>query len=139
MRVEKGYRAWGSDITPEDTPLEAGLSFAVRMGKGPFTGREALEKQLANGVDRRLSCLALADARAMALGNEPIFSAGRVVSRVTSGGVGYATRASVAFAYLSTELAEPGTRLAVEVFGERVAADVVASPIYDAAGERLRG
>jgi len=139
LRVEKGYRAWGSDITPEDTPLEAGLSFAVRMDKGPFTGREALEKQLANGVDRRLSCLALADARAMALGNEPVFSAGRVVSRVTSGGVGYATRTSVAFAYLSTELAEPGTRLAVEVFGERVAADVVASPIYDAAGERLRG
>jgi dimethylglycine dehydrogenase len=68
-----------------------------------------------------------------------VFSGGRVVSRVTSGGVGYATRTSIAFAYLSPELAEPGTPCEVEVFGERVGAEVVASPIYDPPGERLRG
>jgi len=138
MRLEKGYRAWGSDVTPEDTPLEAGLGFAVAMGKPDFLGREALEKQLANGVDRRLACVVLADARAATLGNEPVFVDGRVVSRVTSGGIGYATGASVAYAYLPRELAEAGTRCEIEVFGERVRARVVREPLYDPRGERIR-
>ncbi len=138
LRLEKGYRAWGSDITPEDTPLEAGLGFAVAFGKGEFVGREALEKQQANGVPRRLSCVVLADPRAMTLGNEPVFADGRVVSRVTSGGVGYAVGKSIAYTYLPTELAEVGRKLDVEVFGERVAAEVSTEPLYDPTGERIR-
>jgi glycine cleavage system T protein len=138
MRLEKGYRAWGSDITPEDTPLEAGLAFAVAMDKQDFVGRDALEKQLANGVDRRLTCLVLADPRAATLGNEPVFVDGRVASRVTSGGIGYATRTSIAYAYLPPELAAVGTACEIEVFGERVPAEVAREPLHDPRGERIR-
>ena len=137
LRLEKGYRAWGSDLTPEDTPLEAGLGFAVSFDKD-FIGRDALERQRADGVSRKLRCMTLSDPRAMCLGNEPVFSDGRVVSRVTSGGIGYAVGASIAFAYLPLELTEAGKRASIEVFGERVDAAIVDEPIYDPTGERIR-
>ncbi len=138
LRLEKGYRAWGSDITPEEHPFEAGLGFAVRMDVPGFIGNEALEVVLARGVTRRLSCLTLADARAMTLGNEPVFRSGEVVSRVTSGGLGYTVGASIAYAYLPIELAIPGTTFEVEVFGERVPAAVADEPLWDPEGERIR-
>jgi len=137
LRLEKGYRAWGSDITPEDTPLEAGLGFAVAWDKG-FLGREALERQRAEGVSRALRTLTLAETNAMCLGNEPVFADGNVVSRVTSGGIGYTLGTSIALAYLAPDLASPGTSLEVEVFGDRVGAVVVDTPLYDPRGERLR-
>jgi 4-methylaminobutanoate oxidase (formaldehyde-forming) len=136
LRLEKGYRAWGSDITPEDTPLEAGLGFAVARDK-EFLGREAIERQRADGLTRSLRTLTLADANAMCLGNEPVFADGRVVSRVTSGGIGYTTGTSIAFAYLAPELAEASS-LEVEVFGERVGATIAAEPLHDPKGERIR-
>jgi glycine cleavage system T protein len=137
LRLEKGYRAWGSDITPEDTPLEAGLGFAIAPDKD-FLGREALERRRSEGVSRSLRTLILADPVAMCLGNEPVFAGGGVVSRVTSGGIGYATGTSIALAYLSPDLAEPGTALEVEVFGERVGSTVAAGPVYDPEGARIR-
>ena len=139
LRLEKGYRAWSSDITPEDDPLEAGLAFAVRFDGEGFIGEEALRaKRESGGPTRTLACLTLEDPRAMTLGSEPVFNGGTVVSRVTSGGVGYAVGASIAFAYLSTELATPGTELAIEVFGDRVPARAAKAPLWDAAGERIR-
>ena len=96
---------------------------------------ELVEKE---GPSRRLCCLTLADPRSMALGNEPVFSGDRVVSRVTSGGVGYSVGKSIAYAYLPTDLADVGTELTVEVFGERVDAEVVAEPLWDPKGERIR-
>ena len=138
LRLEKGYRAWGSDITPEENPFEAGLGFAVKMGKGDFVGREALERTIAAGATRRLTCLALDDAGSLALGNEPVFHGGRVVSRVTSGGIGYSVGRSIAYAYLPTELAEPGFRFEINVFGELIGAEAVAEPLWDPKGERIR-
>jgi 4-methylaminobutanoate oxidase (formaldehyde-forming) len=139
LRLEKGYRAWSTDITPEDDPLEAGLAFAVRSDGAGFIGEEALRaKRESGGPTRTLACLTLEEPRAMTLGNEPVFDGGTVVSRVTSGGVGYAVGASIAFAYLSRELATPGTELAIEVFGERVPARAAKAPLWDAAGERIR-
>ena len=138
LRLEKGYRAWGSDITPEDSPLEAGLAFAVRMDRPGFTGNEALEHQQAEGLTRSLATLCLDDRRAITLGNEPVFHDGMVVSRVTSGGIGYAVGTSIAFSYLPPGLSEPGTRCQVEVFGERVEAVVSGSPLWDPTGERIR-
>jgi len=137
LRLEKGYRAWGSDLTPEDTPFEAGLDFAVSPDKD-FIGRDALERQREQGITRRLRCLSLADRRAMCLGNEPVFLGDDVVSRVTSGGIGYSVEESVGFAYLPIEFAAAGTRLSVEVFGERVEAVVADDPLYDPSGERIR-
>jgi 4-methylaminobutanoate oxidase (formaldehyde-forming) len=137
LRVEKGYLAWGADITPEEDPFQAGLGFAVDVRK-EVHGREALEARRGRPDRPRLACLVLDDARAMVLGNEPVFQGEEVVSRVTSGGIGYAVDRSIAFAYLPTALIEPGTRLETEVFGERVGTEVVRRPIWDPAGDRIR-
>ncbi|MGA5765331.1 GcvT family protein [Nonomuraea bangladeshensis] len=123
LRLEKGYRVWGADIGPETTPYEAGLGFCVKPDKD-FVGRDALDP----GPERRLRCLVLADPRAVALGNEPVSLAGRVVSRVTSGGYGYTARASIAYAYLPVE-AGIGTEVEVEIEGARVAGTVVKTPL----------
>ena len=135
LRLEKGYRVWGSDITADDTPPEAGLAFAVKLDK-EFLGKEAL---LARGEpERRLACLVLADGRAIALGSEPVRAGGALVGRVTSGGYGYTVGRSIAYAYLPADQAEPGTALEVEIFGEWVGGEVAVEPLYDPRGERLR-
>jgi len=139
LRVEKGYRVWGADITPEDTPDEAGLGFAVKPDKGvDFIGREALLRARASAPGRRLACLALADSLAVTLGSEPVRLGGDVVGRVTSGGYGYAVGRSLAYAYLPADAAAVGTAVEVEVFGDWVAAEVVAEPAWDPRAERIR-
>jgi 4-methylaminobutanoate oxidase (formaldehyde-forming) len=135
-RLEKGYRVWGADITPEDTPWEAGLGFAVKLDKGDFLGREALLGR--REPERRLACLTLADPRAVALGSEPVRLDGRTVGRVTSGGYGYAVEQSIAYAYVPAGEAEPGRPAEVQIFGEWVAAEIAGEPLYDPAGSRVR-
>ena len=135
LRLEKGYRVWGADITPEDTPYDAGLGFAVKLDKGDFVGRDALVS--AAEPDRRLRCLTLADPRAVALGSEPVRVGDDPVGRVTSGGYGYTVGASIAYAYLPAEH-DVGTEVAVEIFGEWVAGVVAVEPLYDPAGEKIR-
>ena len=137
LRLEKGYRVWGSDVTPEDTPFEAGLGFAVKLEKGEFIGREAL---LARAEpERRLACLVLEDPRAVALGSEPVRVEGELVGRVTSGGYGYTVERSIAYAYLPSPAAAPGTGVEVEIFGEWVTGSVAEEPLFDPKGERIRG
>jgi len=138
LRLEKGYRVWSSDITPEETPYEAGLGFAVRLDKGDFLGREALVAAKAAGPRKRLRCLVLDDPRSVCLGNEPVRVGGRVVGRVTSGGAGYTVGRSIAFAYLPPDL-PLGTRGEIDVFGQQVGFEAVRDPLYDPAGERIRG
>jgi heterotetrameric sarcosine oxidase gamma subunit len=139
LRLEKGYRAWGADITPEDTPDEAGLSFAVNAEKEiEFLGRAALLEHRRRGVERRLSCLVLARPRAVALGSEPVRVDGQVRGRVTSGGYGYAVERSIAYAYLPAGAAVPGTRVEVEIGGRWEAAEVAREPLWDPQGERVR-
>src|SRR5207248_2887959 len=137
LRLEKGYRVWGSDITPEDTPFEAGLGFAVKLDKGEFIGREALLG--AQEPERRLACLVLSDPRAVALGSEPVRTSDALVGRVTSGGYGYTVGRSIAFAYVPSANAVPGERVEVEIFGEWVGGEVAPEPLFDPAGERLSG
>jgi glycine cleavage system aminomethyltransferase T/glycine/D-amino acid oxidase-like deaminating enzyme len=137
LRVEKGYLAWGADLTPEEDPFQAGLGFAVDMTKD-FLGREALEARRGRRDRPRLACLVLDDPRAMVLGNEPVFAGDDVVARVTSGGIGYAVDRSIALAYLPPALIDPGTRFGIEVFGERVGGEVVRRPLWDPDGERIR-
>ena len=135
LRLEKGYRVWGSDITADDNPYEAGLGFAVKLDK-EFLGKQALLE--AGEPTRRLCCLVLDDPRAVALGSEPVSVAGEPVGRVTSGGYGYTVDRSIAYAYLPAESSEPGTVAEIEIFGERVRAEVAAEPLFDPSGERLR-
>jgi glycine cleavage system aminomethyltransferase T/glycine/D-amino acid oxidase-like deaminating enzyme len=139
LRLEKGYRVWSSDITPEETPYEAGLGFAVRLDKGAdFIGREALVAAKAAGPTKRLRCLVLDDPRSVALGNEPVRVDGGIVGRVTSGGYGFAVDRSIAYAYLPPDGAAIGTRGEVEVFGEWVGFQVVREPLWDPDGARIR-
>jgi 4-methylaminobutanoate oxidase (formaldehyde-forming) len=135
LRLEKGYRVWGADITPEDTPFEAGLGFAVKLEKADFVGREALAS--AAEPERLLRCLTLADPRAIALGSEPVRVGDATVGRVTSGGYGYTVEKSIAYAYLPAEHGL-GTEVAVEIFGEWIPGIVAEEPLFDPKGERIR-
>ncbi|GAA1890739.1 GcvT family protein [Asanoa iriomotensis] len=134
MRLEKGYRVWGSDITPETTPHEAGLSFAVR-GDKDFLGSEALRSAT---VTRRLRCLVLDDPTQVCLGTEPVRIAGEPVGRVTSGGYGHRVEASIAYAYLPSTV-DDGERVEVGMFGKWQPATVTREPLYDPENHRIRG
>ncbi len=136
MRLEKGYRVWGADITPDDTPYEAGLGFAVKLDKGDFIGRDALAA--AAEPERRLVCITLSEPRAVALGSEPVRVDGELVGRVTSGGYGYTVERSIAYAYVPAKSATPGRAADVEIFGDWVGGEVAPEPLLDPAGERLR-
>jgi 4-methylaminobutanoate oxidase (formaldehyde-forming) len=143
LRIEKGYRVWSSDITPDETPWEAGLGFAVRLD-GPdgrpreFIGREALVAARAAGPRKRLRCLVLADPHSVCLGNEPVRIDDTIVGRVTTGGYGFAVERSIAYAYLPPDRAAVGTRGEIEVFGQWIGFEVSAEPLYDPSGERIR-
>ncbi len=139
LRLEKGYRVWSSDVTPETTPYEAGLGFCVKLDKpGGFIGADALRAAKAAGPARRLACLTVDDPRRVVLGSEPVRVAGSVVGRVTSGGYGYTVERSIAYAYLPVEHAGVGTRVEIDLFGTWVGGQVAASPLLDRNGERLR-
>jgi 4-methylaminobutanoate oxidase (formaldehyde-forming) len=145
LRIEKGYRAWGRELTPDDTPLEAGLAFTVRWDKpGGFLGRDALLAQRARGVSRRLLLFALDDAEAVAWGDEPILRDGRVVGTLTSAAHGHTLGRPVAMGYVACA---PGAsvesltavRYEIDIAGTRVAAAPALQPWHDPKGERLRG
>src|SRR5687768_17185234 len=138
LRLEKGYRVWGADITPDDTPYEAGLGFAVKLDKGDFIGREALVAAQEQPLERKLACLVLDDPRSVALGSEPVRMDGEVLGRVTSGGFGYTVERSVAYAYVPAESGEAGREVEVEIFGEWVPGRIAEEPLWDPAGEKIR-
>jgi glycine cleavage system aminomethyltransferase T/glycine/D-amino acid oxidase-like deaminating enzyme len=135
LRLEKGYRVWGADITPDETPHEAGLSFCVREGGG-FLGADALAAR--GAPEKRLVCIVLDDPRSVALGNEPVAVGGAVVGRVTSGGFGYTVGCSIAYAYVPVAHAAPGTAVTVDVFGTWAEGSIRAEPLYDPASERVK-
>ena len=137
LRLEKGYRLWGSDIHAENNPIEAGLGFAVRMSKGDFLGREALERIRQEGVRRKLCCLRLEDPRVVVMDKEPIWHQGRVVGHVTSANFGYTVRESIAYGNLPVELSRCGSCVEVEFFDQRQPATVVYEPRYDPKNRRL--
>ena len=140
LRLEKGYRVWAADITPEETPYEAGLGFCVKKG-GNFLGSDALGLGSTEGPvepSRRLRCLVLEDPRSVALGNEPVRCDGEVLGRVTSGGYGYSVERSIAYAYLPAEVGV-GANVEVDIFGEWIRGEVAREPLFDPKGTRTRG
>ena len=140
LRMEKSYRMWGSDITPDNTPFEAGLDRFVRMNKGAFIGKEALAKQLAAGVPNRFVTLEVHDVvDTDPLGNEPLFDAkGTMIGRATSGYYGHALMKSLAIGYVQSGFAATGTRLHIEILGERKAATVLVDSPYDPENKDLK-
>jgi glycine cleavage system aminomethyltransferase T/glycine/D-amino acid oxidase-like deaminating enzyme len=143
LRLEKGYRVWAADITPDENPYEAGLGFCVRKDGG-FIGAAALgvgSSEKGDGPaepERRLRCLVLEDPRSVALGNEPVRIDGEIVGRVTSGGYGYTVERSIAYAYVPAEV-ELDTAVEVDIFGRWVPGTVTREPLFDPRGERVRG
>ena len=140
MRLEKGYRVWGADITPDETPYEGGVGFCVKLDKdGGFIGRDAL----AEAKERRAAGEALL----------PHCSTTRARSRSATSRCGSAARSpagsrpaatatrvgrSIAYAYVPPEHAEPGTAVEVEIFGDWIEGEVAAEPLFDPKGERIR-
>jgi len=110
LRLEKGYRLWGQDIHTEHDPFEAGLGFAVRMDKGDFQGRAALEAILERGHSHKLACMTFDDPSVVVMGKEPIWSGGRVVSYVTSANYGYSVGRGIVYGYLPVDLGPKGRR-----------------------------
>ena len=140
LRMEKSYRMWGSDLQRENTPFEAGLDRFVRMGKGDFAGRAALERQLAAGVPNRFVTLEVHGVTdADPLGNEPLFDGqGRMIGRATSGFYGHVLKKSLAIGYVKPEFAEVGGKVSIEILGERKEATVLPDSPYDPENRELR-
>jgi glycine cleavage system aminomethyltransferase T len=130
LRLEKGYRSFGVDMTYEHNPYEAGLGFAVKPDKGDFIGRDALK----TSVNRRLTCLILDE---VVMGREPVYDGDEVVGYVTSAAYGYTIGKGIAYAWLPDSL--PGRKLQIGYFGARIPAVVAEEPLFDPAMKRLRG
>ncbi len=138
LRLEKGYRSWGADMTTEHDPFEAGVGFAVKGTKESFVGKEALEARSEETATRRLRCLTVDDGRSVVLGKEPVRVDGEAVGYVTSAAFGYTIGKPIAYAYLPASVQE-GDAVEIEYFGDAVKATVTAEPVYDPSMSRLRG
>jgi 4-methylaminobutanoate oxidase (formaldehyde-forming) len=138
LRLEKGYRYWSGEISPDYTPYEAGIGFAVKLDKVDFIGKDALVKQKAEGIKRKLCAMTISDNRTIMLGKEPIRAGDKIVGWVASGGFGYSVNESIAYAYLPMEYAKVGAKLEIEYFGEKVGAEVAQAVLWDPKAERIR-
>ncbi|MGH8832527.1 MAG: GcvT family protein [Polaromonas sp.] len=145
LRIEKGYRAWGRELTPDYTPLEAGLGFAVKLGKDiPFRGREALLRQKAQGLTRRMAVLALDDPETMLWGGELIVRDGKPAGHLTSAAYGHTLGGAVAMGYVVNDagpvdnaFVESG-RYQIDIAGTLVDAKVHLRAPYDPKAERVK-
>ena len=137
MRLEKGYLAWKSELNVHHTPLETNVAWTVKMDKD-FIGKAGLEKQKAAGVPRQLVCLVCEAEDADPWGYNPIFNGDQIVGMTSSGGYGHRTGKSIALGYVIPDLAAPGTKLEVEVLGQKLAAEVAAMPLYDPKNEKMK-
>jgi glycine cleavage system aminomethyltransferase T/glycine/D-amino acid oxidase-like deaminating enzyme len=144
LRMEKGYRSWGHDIGGDDTPLEAGLGFAVAFKKDGFVGRDALLRQREKPPARRLVMFTLDDGEPLLLGDEPIYRDGVLVGRITSGAYGHTLGRSVGMGYVThadgvdAAFVHAG-RWQLEIALERFAATAHLEPPYDPKSARVRG
>ncbi|ALL78142.1 sarcosine dehydrogenase [Pseudonocardia sp. EC080610-09] len=138
LRMEKGYRSWGADMTTEHDPYEAGLGFAVRpQTKGDFVGRAAVEALDPEAVTRRLTCLTVDDGRSVVLGHEVVLVDGEPAGYVTSAAYAYTLGAPVAYAWLPAGL-PVGAGVEIQYFDRRIPASVAAEPLVDPEMTRIR-
>ena len=144
LRIEKAYRHWGHDITDEDTPLEAGLGFAVKWDKaGGFIGREALLRQQQTGCRKRLVQFALRSPEPLLYHNEPIWQGGSLVGFIRSGMYGHTLGAAVGLGYVTAANgavvgAIDPEAYEVEVAGVRYPATASLRPLYDPTNARIK-
>ncbi|KAI2633496.1 Dimethylglycine oxidase [Xylaria nigripes] len=137
LRLEKGFRSWGADMSTEHDPYEAGLAFAVKTDKPSFVGKAALLERSKTPPARKLSCLTVDDGRSVVLGKEPVFVDGLPRGYVTSAAFGYTIGKPIAYAWLPGA-ANEGDAVEIEYFGRRIKATVAAEPLFDPRMSRLR-
>jgi glycine cleavage system aminomethyltransferase T len=137
MRLEKGYRSYGMDMTSEHNPHEAGLSFAVRQGGG-YRGAEAFNKINPNALSKKLVCLVLDNPQDVVLGKEPVLHQSKVVGYVTSAYFGHTIGKQIAYAWVLAEFSTERTRLSIRYFNYDYPATVGQDPQFDPQMKRLR-
>ena len=145
LRVEKGYRHWGDDITDEETPVQAGLRFAIDFNKESFNGKEVLVAQKENGVSKRLVQFLLEDENYLLYHNEPIWRNDEMVGYITSGMFAYTFNGAIGMGDVSHPDGEKVNaayiregNFEIEVAGERVKAKAQLRPFYDPKSERTK-
>ena len=142
LRIEKGFRHFGHDITCEDHVLEAGLGFAVKTDKPDFIGRDAVLRKKENGLDRRLLQFVLNDSEPLLYHNEPILRDGVLVGHLTSGNYGHTIGAAIGLGYVPCKNEAVSDILSstyeIDVAGVKIAANVSIKPVYDPKSERVK-
>jgi 4-methylaminobutanoate oxidase (formaldehyde-forming) len=143
LRLETGYRHWESDITPDDTPYEAGLGFGVKLDKDDFIGKTALLKQKEEGIKRKLVMFTLEDPNIMLYGSEPIYRDGIWMENMTSGAYGFKLGSAVGMGYVKSEqvITEDwilSGKYEIEIEGKMVPAKVHIRSPYDPKNERTK-
>jgi sarcosine dehydrogenase len=146
LRIEKAYRAWGRELTPDDTPWQAGLGWAVKLDKpGGFIGRQALVDARAKPLARRLVSVVLQDSGPLLWGGETLLREGRPVGDLTSAAYGHTVGASVGLGYVkrddgqAIDAAWLAGKFEIDLAGTRLATKVSVKPPYDPAGQRIKG
>jgi sarcosine dehydrogenase len=138
LRLEKGYCYWGAEVSPDYSPYDAGIGFAVHLDKGPFKGREALLKIKQEGPKWKLCTFTLDHDRPIPLsGGETITCRGKVVGAVSSGGYGHKVKKTIAMGYLPASEADHQDGFAIEVFGEAIPATRLMKAPYDPERSRI--
>lgn len=136
LRLEAGFRSYGSDITTEHNPFEAGMESAVDAGKEDYVGYDAIKRLAKENVTRRLRCFVISDRRSVVLGKEPVFFDGKAVGYVTNAAFGYTVGAPIAYGYLPNAVKD-GDTVEIEYFGRRIKATVAPEPLYHGQMNRL--
>ena len=137
MRLEKGYLAWKAEMNVHHTPLETNVDWTVKWDKD-FTGKPALEKVRSEGVPLKLVCLKVDADISDPWGYNPVFAGDEKVGMTSSGGYGHRVEKSIAMGYVKPQFAKPGTKLLVEILGDKRPAEVAAMPLYDPKNERMK-
>jgi len=136
MRLEKGYRLWGTDIDTDANPYEAGLPFAVDIGTD-FVGKAALQQAREEGIDNRIVPLTLDNSTDIVLSGRPVTKKGEALGYVQAGNYGYTIGKSIAYTYVPDEYAEAGTSVTVHCEGQSYDATIRGEPLFDAEREKL--
>uniref|UniRef100_F7DS18 Dimethylglycine dehydrogenase, mitochondrial n=1 Tax=Ornithorhynchus anatinus TaxID=9258 RepID=F7DS18_ORNAN len=130
LRLEKAFRAWGSEMNCDTNPLEAGLDHFIKLNKAAdFIGKQALKQIKEKGLKRQLVCLTLETDNVDPEGNESIWHNGKVVGNTTSGTYSYSAQKSLAFAYVPVELSKVGQKVEVELLGKNYPAVIIREPL----------
>ena len=136
MRLEKGYRLWGTDIDTDSNPFEAGLPFAVDMDTD-FVGKEALAQARDAGIDNRITPLTLDDSTDIMLSGRPVMKDGEAIGYVQAGNYGYTLGESIAYTYVPDEYAEAGTSVTVQCEGQHYDATIRDEPLFDPGRDKI--